>query len=133
MGGASMEKILTVNDVAEVLQVKPITVREMFREQRIRGFKVGKAWRTTEEMLTQDISSLARGESPPPMPEATKTAPAPRSNGKKRSAVKKEKPPVEAAPTPDEVPVEEVAAAPKEKKQVAKTESVEDDTQGLLF
>ena len=56
-----MEKILTVNEVAEILSVKPITVREMFREKRLRAFKVGKAWRTTESMLREDIESLARG------------------------------------------------------------------------
>lgn len=56
-----MEKILTVNEVAEILSVKPITVREMFREKRLRAFKVGKAWRTTETMLREDIESLARG------------------------------------------------------------------------
>ena len=63
-----MEKILTVNDVAEILQVKAITVREMFREKRLRGFKVGKAWRTTERMLREDIDALARGESPESLP-----------------------------------------------------------------
>jgi excisionase family DNA binding protein len=63
-----MEKILTVNDVADVLQVKAITVREMFREKRLRGFKVGKAWRTTEVMLQEDISALARGEAPAELP-----------------------------------------------------------------
>jgi len=33
-----MDKILTVEQVAEALQVKAITVREMFRDKRIRGF-----------------------------------------------------------------------------------------------
>jgi len=63
-----MEKILTVNDVATILQVKAITVREMFREKRIRGFKVGKAWRTTEIMLREDIDAIARGEAPAELP-----------------------------------------------------------------
>ncbi len=56
-----MEKILTVNQVAEILSVQPITVREMFREKRLRAFKVGKAWRTTETMLREDIDAMARG------------------------------------------------------------------------
>ena len=59
-----MEKILTVNDVAEILQVKPITVREMFREKRLRAFKVGKAWRTTGQMLQEDIDALAEHRRP---------------------------------------------------------------------
>lgn len=63
-----MDKILTVEQVAEALQVKAITVREMFRDKRIRGFKVGKAWRTTEKMLQEDIEAIARGESPGDLP-----------------------------------------------------------------
>ncbi len=65
-----MDKILTVNDVAELLHVKPITVREMFRAKRLRAFKVGKSWRTTEKMLQEDIDALARGESPASLPAA---------------------------------------------------------------
>jgi excisionase family DNA binding protein len=66
----AMEKILTVEDVAALLQVKPITVREMFREKRLRAFKMGKAWRTTESMLREDIESLAQGRNPQPLEEA---------------------------------------------------------------
>jgi excisionase family DNA binding protein len=54
-----MEKVLTVNEVAQILSLKPITVREMFREGRLRGFKMGKAWRTTESILEQDIVAMA--------------------------------------------------------------------------
>lgn len=64
-----MDNILTVNDVADILKVKPITVREMFRTERIRGFKVGKAWRTTEKMLQEDIEMLSRGEAPDKLPK----------------------------------------------------------------
>lgn len=60
----SMDKILTVNDVAEILQVKPITVREMFRAQRLRGFKIGKAWRIAESTLEEDLAAMSTGESP---------------------------------------------------------------------
>lgn len=71
-----MEKILTVEQVAEILQVKAITVREMFRDKRIRGFKVGKAWRTTERMLQEDIEAIARGDSPADLPMLGTEAPA---------------------------------------------------------
>lgn len=70
-----MEKILSVDDVAAILQVKPITVREMFREKRLRAFKVGKSWRTTQAMLQEDIAALARGEAPEVLPAATAFAP----------------------------------------------------------
>jgi excisionase family DNA binding protein len=71
-----MDKILTVEQVADALQVKAITVREMFRDKRIRGFKVGKAWRTTEKMLQEDIEAIARGDSPADLPMLGTEAPA---------------------------------------------------------
>ena len=74
-----MEKILTVNDVAEILQIKPMTVREMFRVKRLRAFKVGKAWRTTEKMLQEDIAALAENRRPageaPTASDETETRP----------------------------------------------------------
>jgi len=48
--------MLTVEEVAAILKVQPLTVRQMFRESRIRGFKIGKAWRTTQ------IIPLEQGE-----------------------------------------------------------------------
>ena len=122
-----MEKILTVNDVAAILQVKAITVREMFREKRLRGFKVGKAWRTTEAMLEQDIAALARGESPAVLPSPS----APPSDA---APAKPEPKAAEEAPAPDAPP-----APPKpEKKRPTKTpppspEDEDEDTQQMLF
>lgn len=110
-----MDKILTVNDVAELLHVKPITVREMFREKRLRAFKVGKSWRTTEKMLQEDIDALARGESPTtlPMPNGksesdnTKKAPSTDTAKKTRNSKKnnKTKPKNSDSETPSEEPV----------------------------
>jgi excisionase family DNA binding protein len=71
-----MDKILTVEQVAEALQVKAITVREMFRDKRIRGFKVGKAWRTTEKMLQEDIEAIAHGANPADLPMLGSETPA---------------------------------------------------------
>ena len=114
-----MDKILTVNNVAEILQVKPITVREMFREQRLRGFKVGKAWRTTEKMLQEDIAALARGESPDTLPHPG-TPPAAR-----------------VRPAANEEPASEGAAPHKKKaaakKKAAKKKADDDDSQAMLF
>ena len=62
-----MENMLTVEEVAEILKVKPITVRQMYREKRLRAFKIGKAWRTTQSILEEDIACLSRGEKPPPV------------------------------------------------------------------
>jgi len=103
-----LDTILTVNDVASVLQVKPITVREMFREKRLRAFKVGKAWRTTERMLQEDIDALARGESPavlessgpkvPPAAEAPRDVPPP--SGQAAALQTRDEP----APQPEDEP-----------------------------
>lgn len=140
-----MDKILTVYDVADILQVKPITVREMFRQQRLRGFKVGKAWRIAEKTLQEDIESIASGETPQPkkpprqksrpQPEAApaEAQPAPAPSPEPTPSPEPAPPPEpepsapvldpEPAPAP---PVEE--AAPPEKKKPAV-----DDTQQLLF
>lgn len=85
-----MDNVLTVEDVARLLKVKPITVREMLREQRIRGFKVGKAWRTTEAMLTEDLATIARGDKPEPLEAQRQLAALPkRSRGRKPAAAPK--------------------------------------------
>lgn len=129
-----MEKILTVNDVATILQVKAITVREMFREKRLRGFKVGKAWRTTESMLQEDISALARGESPAelPTPEVQRSAPA--------KPVTPPEPVARPAATPTPAPAVPAAKeAPKRKPTPRPTpppppsEQDDEDTQQMLF
>lgn len=120
-----MEKILTVNDVAAVLQVKAITVREMFREKRLRGFKVGKSWRTTEAMLQEDINALARGEAPAELPSAaptpatTRTAP--------RPAVATAAPRPETSATPARPARKAPATPPRD------SDEGDEDTQQLLF
>ena len=141
-----MDKILTVNDVAEVLKVKPITVREMFREKRLRAFKVGKAWRTTETMLQQDLEAMARGEVPvainapaeaseqsverppevpaEPAPTPAQTvppeAPAPAAE-------------VEPDPAPEAEPSVEKPSANAGRKRKAEDEPAPDDSQQMLF
>jgi excisionase family DNA binding protein len=125
-----MEKILTVNDVAAVLQVKAITVREMFREKRLRGFKVGKSWRTTEVMLQEDINALARGEAPAELPAG---ADVPARPDPVPATMATEKP---APKTPPPAP--EVSQAPRVPKKspappVKEGDDSGEDTQQLLF
>ena len=126
-----LDTILTVNDVASVLQVKPITVREMFREKRLRAFKVGKAWRTTQRMLQEYIEALARGESPAVLesdgPRVPPAAEAPREVAP-ASQVKPEKP----APKPPAPVKREPESAPAgEPSESSETDDA--DTQQLLF
>ena len=50
-------KIYTVEEVADLLKIKPTTVRAMLRDNEINGFKAGKAWRVTEDDLKKYIQS----------------------------------------------------------------------------
>lgn len=52
-----MARILTVEQVAEKLQLKPLTVREYLRKGKIPGRKLGKSWRVLETDLEWFISS----------------------------------------------------------------------------
>jgi len=124
-----MDKILTVEQVAEALQVKAITVREMFRDKRIRGFKVGKAWRTTEKMLEEDILAIARGDNPADLPMPGTAIPARDVQVPKRG---RKKPEGEPAPAPEP---KKKAKAKKPAAKPRKTEKPDDgdDTQQLLF
>ena len=53
-GGNNM-KIYTVEEVADLLKIKPTTVRAMLRDNELNGFKAGKAWRVTEDDLKKYI------------------------------------------------------------------------------
>ena len=48
-------KIYTVEEVADLLKIKPTTVRAMLRDNELNGFKAGKAWRVTEDDLKKYI------------------------------------------------------------------------------
>ena len=57
-----MDQFLTATEVAEMLKVKEMTVREMFRSGRLRGFKIGKSWRTTLAMLQEDLDGMRQSQ-----------------------------------------------------------------------
>jgi excisionase family DNA binding protein len=116
--------MLTVEEVAAILKVQPLTVRQMFREGRIRGFKIGKAWRTTMPILEEDIACMSRGVTPPRLEQATPSADA-QAPVEKTVPIRKKRPKAAAetetpaAPEPAETPetvavaVEELPAAPE--------------------
>ncbi|MGC8739151.1 MAG: helix-turn-helix domain-containing protein [Candidatus Hydrogenedens sp.] len=54
------EKVLTVEEISEFLKLKPLTIRQMFRNGKLRGFKIGKSWRTTETLFVEDLNKMAR-------------------------------------------------------------------------
>ena len=48
-----MEMLLTVEQAAERLQIKPATVREQLKMGRLRGIKRGRLWRIPESALLE--------------------------------------------------------------------------------
>jgi excisionase family DNA binding protein len=53
-----MEKILTVQQAAELLQCKPQTVRNYLKAGKLPGRRIGKEWRIVEA----DVLAFVRGE-----------------------------------------------------------------------
>ena len=53
-----METIYSVEEVAAILKIQPFTVRKMFREKTLLGFKIGKAWRISESRLQAYVAQL---------------------------------------------------------------------------
>lgn len=46
------EKRLTTEEAAARLQLKPRTVTKYAQEGKLKGFKVGKGWQFSEEVIT---------------------------------------------------------------------------------
>lgn len=51
------EKLLTPEDAAKVLLVKPETVREWLRTGKLKGVKMGRLWRVRES----DLETFLKG------------------------------------------------------------------------
>ena len=150
--------MLTVEEVAAILKVQPLTVRQMFREGRIRGFKIGKAWRTTMPILEEDIACMSRGVKPPrleeqggavPMPPSPEAVPVRKRRAKAEpeadggveepvavplaaaeEAAPAAVPPAESAPPEVPAPAEEADAGGRRKR---KSPPEENTDQQLLF
>ena len=48
-----MNKLLTVNELAEILDIKPNTLRQMARQGAIPTFKVGRVYRFDLDLVLQ--------------------------------------------------------------------------------
>jgi excisionase family DNA binding protein len=65
-----MERMLTPEQAAEVLQTHPVTVRLWLRTGKLRGRKIGRIWRVPESECTRtnnhdrgDTATTTRGDS----------------------------------------------------------------------
>jgi excisionase family DNA binding protein len=52
---AKASSLMTVEEVAEYLQLHPLTVRRLAREHKVPFFKLGRQWRAQKELLDQWI------------------------------------------------------------------------------
>jgi len=50
------DKYLTVDEVAEQLQVLPATVRDWLKGGSLKGFKAGRLWRIKQEDLDEFLN-----------------------------------------------------------------------------
>jgi excisionase family DNA binding protein len=50
-GKMGAEKLLTVEDAAKALLVKPTTIREWLKSGKLRGVKMGRLWRVRESEI----------------------------------------------------------------------------------
>lgn len=50
-----MMKFYTVEEIAEILQLDIVTVRRYLSQGDMKGAKIGKSWRVTEEDLKEFI------------------------------------------------------------------------------
>ena len=51
-----LDPIMTVDEVAEYLNLHPLTVRRLARDGEIPAFKVGRQWRIKRELLEKWIA-----------------------------------------------------------------------------
>jgi excisionase family DNA binding protein len=54
-----VQQFYTINDVANLLQTKEATVRKYLRENKLKGYKVGKFWRIKEVDLENFMSQFS--------------------------------------------------------------------------
>ncbi|MFZ5944001.1 MAG: helix-turn-helix domain-containing protein [Bacillota bacterium] len=55
-------KIMTISQVAEYLQISEVTTYKLVQEGKIPAFKVGRHWRVVKDDLNEFIEKQKRGE-----------------------------------------------------------------------
>ncbi|MDD3631492.1 MAG: helix-turn-helix domain-containing protein [Atribacterota bacterium] len=55
-----MEEYLTAKQVAEYLQVKPLTIYQWAREDKIPAIKIGRIWRFKKEAIDNYLEEQLR-------------------------------------------------------------------------
>ena len=54
--GKIIEKMLTTKDVAAILQLSTHTIRRAIKDGKLKGYRVGRAWRFKEKDIEEWIN-----------------------------------------------------------------------------
>ena len=57
-----MAKVLTVEEVADFLQIHPSTVYRLLKNRRIPAFRMGSDWRFNQESIEQWVKKMEDGQ-----------------------------------------------------------------------
>lgn len=57
----NLPELMTIQQVADYLQVSVSTVRRMLADGRLRGVNLGRAWRIPKESVAELLASGAEG------------------------------------------------------------------------
>ena len=52
-----MKEFYTVDQVAELLQLNPVTIRRHIEDKKIKAVKVGRVWRISQQQLDEFLKS----------------------------------------------------------------------------
>jgi len=52
-----MEELMTVNEVASCLKIKPEIVRRKVRGRQLKAYKIGKVWRFSKESIKNYLNN----------------------------------------------------------------------------
>jgi excisionase family DNA binding protein len=64
VGQPELERVLTINEVAQILRMHPTTIYRLVKRGELPGFKIGGAWRISKASLDSFLSA----EVPPVQP-----------------------------------------------------------------
>lgn len=64
VGQHALERVLTINEVAQILRMHPTTIYRLVKRGELPGFKIGGAWRIGKASLDSFLSA----EVPPVRP-----------------------------------------------------------------
>lgn len=60
MDNKSIPELMTIQQVAEYIQLHPLTVRRLAGDGNIPAFKIGRQWRIRKDLLDQWMETQAR-------------------------------------------------------------------------